>query len=275
MVGLSVFVALVYQLFEVGSVRPEGVWRHNQHSKQDVVLVTVNTQFFDMFKNWLGSAKPFLQDKRLMVIAEDSQVAEPFEKFVGPLRSNMNITLLRGVIDLAGSPEGHGSEAYGLIVMQRPLHILELLKQDHSVLYVDIDTFWQKDPFLDIKAANEGELYMIFDHPGEARPFCTCFLYVKPTRATMRLMQAWKDNMAGMTSNQGVFNDQLKKLQSSHETHVSAVILPVHQFPFGGLAKVESTENATVLHANWMKGMDTKIDFFKKRGAWKPDALET
>merc|ERR1719330_65861 len=48
-----------------------------------VVLVTVSTDYFDMFTNWLSSAKGFLHEtEHLHMIAEDVEVVAPLGAFL-------------------------------------------------------------------------------------------------------------------------------------------------------------------------------------------------
>merc|ERR550532_885283 len=124
---------------------------------------------------------------------------------------------------------------------------MSLLHQGLIVLYADIDTVWLKDPFKDIGAAGWADMYLTIDHPGTQRPFCTCFMFVRPTAASRQVIRAWGVKVVGQTSNQGAFNDELRRLKPS--TRIVVKALPVKRYPHGG-KRPSAYKNVAVLHAN-------------------------
>merc|ERR1719330_1746429 len=166
-----------------------------------VVLVTVSTDYFDMFTNWLNSAKPFLHDsEHLHMIAEDEEVVprlaaflkdQDFDHSVAPPQAPAPSALL-------SLQPPYNSAGYGTVVWGRPNHIMDLLQVGCSVLYVDIDTVWVKDPFVAIDAAGGADLYITNDTPEKKEVnLCTCFLFFHPAAASKDLLQAWAAGAVG------------------------------------------------------------------------------
>lgn len=250
-----------------------------------MVLVTVSSDYFAMFENWLGFAEPFLRDtEHLYVMAEDQDV-------VGLLSAMLedrafSYTLASPEIEssfLGGAAliDTHGpydTKSYGKVVWNRPNHIFNLLKKGCTVLYSDIDTVWAKDPFAEIGkmsgytvGADAADLFITDDRPKTpGEDLCTCFMYWQPTAASERLLASWASSKEGNT-NQLIFNTVLAAARKGPAQLVPKYqVLPVSSFPPGSVAWRHWS--AAVYHANWREGMVAKVNFFKFRRMWKPDA---
>lgn len=248
---------------------------------QRVVLVTVNYNYLDLFKNWLHYAKKHLKDtERLVVMPEDSAVLPALET----MRKSSDVAFVVAEPGAdkpaAASASGnsmevpkaieYGSKDYGKLVWRRPSYILKLLKSGCTVLYVDIDTVWIKDPFLDLGEKPGHDLHLVPDEvdKGRADPryLCTCFMYMQPTRPIKKLIALWSGSWNGRaTKNQFVFNGVLKAMKST----VDFAVLPIESFPPG--VSAHNYPNASVVHANWVSGHDAKLCFMKRRGLWAED----
>jgi len=235
-----------------------------------VVLVTVSKDYLDMFRNWLYFAKPFLQGKQLFVEVEDSSSLEPVNALFQQQGDEMSVQMHAADSDLPGKTSVFSKGEWGKLVGKRPQHILRLLQRNVTVLYVDIDTVWLDDPFKDIDAAGSGDLYLTVDHPGGQRPYCTCFIAARPTAASLLVMETWAEKVKGQSTNQGPFNDWLFKLME--DTAIEVKKLPQKKYPHGN-SSPDYYKNVTVVHANWMVGLDKKVKFLKNLGLWKPEAL--
>lgn len=247
-----------------------------------VVMVTVNTEFFAMFTNWLDAARRFLQEtEHLHIVAEDDQAGELIESFLKD--PQWNFSELSYSVASPSQPASalvhvpFGEKAYGRLVWKRPEHILELLHVGCSVLYVDVDTVWRHDPFFDIQAAGNADLYLTDDDPKELVPnLCTCFMLLHPTAAAVALLQSWAAAAHGV-SNQKVFNDLLAQARAS-DVAPRTLVLPVTKFPPGKLVLHPNNwdilrsapPDPTVWHANWRHGIEQKVHFFEVLRWWKP-----
>lgn len=243
-----------------------------------VVLVTVNEDYVDMYRNWLRSARPFLQStEQLVVVAEDANASNLIEAISDDETPPFSLVKPGSkAVSLLQAP--WDSKVYGAVVTKRPARIRELVLEGCSVLYVDIDTVWTKDPFLAITAAGEGNLYLTEDgHEGlfhgnypilgnffDGTNFCTCFMYFHPAAATVKLLNDWETHMYGHR-NQPPFNEAVQAMD--RDSGLKIVTLSNSQFPPGWLAA--GKPDATVFHANWMKGQQNKVRFFEERGMWE------
>lgn len=250
--------------------------------EQRVVMLTVNEEYTDMFQNWLQHAKPFLKStEHLLVIAEDHGALPALQELQS--MSNLQFTVAEhgklSAVSLAGtSPSAvslisapYGTREYGNVVWRRPHHLLSLLERGCTVLYVDVDTVWLKDPFLDIAARPAHDLYLVQDDPNQGRfdwvYFCSCFLYMHPTPANQRLVLIWSQNMRG-TKNQHVFNRVLE----SFGQDTNYAVLPINQYPPG--IAVDRYPEASVVHANWVNGHDSKVCFLQQRRLWTASGVQ-
>jgi len=237
-----------------------------------VVLVTVSMDYLDMFKNWLYFAKPFLQGKQLFVEVEDASSVAPLSELFRQQGDEMSVKMHGAGRDLAGKTSEFAKGEWGTLVGRRPQHILRLLQRGVMVLYVDIDTVWLKDPFEDIEAAGSADIYLTEDHPGTThRPYCTCFIAARPTAASLLVMETWAEKVKGQSTNQGVFNDELFKLKKDNKIGVK--VLSQSKYPHGRSPPRVYKKGVTVVHANWMRGLDKKVKWLKTLGLWKPQAL--
>merc|ERR1719189_4736 len=250
-----------------------------------VVLVTVSMDYFEMFTNWLASAKPFLRDtEHLHVIAESEDAVRPTKDFLQGQGLDYSVAspaeaAASALLELRPP---YLSNGYGSVVWKRPDHIMRFLEVGCSVLYVDIDTVWMNDPFVDIEAAGGADLYITNDAPGlKPRNLCTCFMYYHPSGSAKSLLQAWGAAVTG-TANQPIFN---RVLQEAIDAGTAPVVteLPVHKYPPGILVADKMSEgildsaprDATVFHANWRVGNEAKVKFFDLLSMWKPPVLKT
>lgn len=246
-----------------------------------VVLVTVSTDYFDMFTNWLSSAKRFLHaTEHLHMIAEDEEVVAPLEAFLKGQEFDYSVASPQAPSALLSLQPPYNSSGYGNVVWERPKHIVSLLRVGCSVLYVDIDTVWMKDPFPEIEAAGSADLYIADDSPPPEgkilRNFCTCFMYFHPAGAAVSLLENWSAKATGKF-NQKIFNHVMKDAVEAH-TAPKVGVLPVTQFPPGNvvlkpgasLLLEDSPSDPAVYHANWRMGNTDKVHFFEVLGMWNP-----
>lgn len=241
-----------------------------------VVLATVGAEYMEMFTNWLGSALPFLKEtEHLHVIAEDWEVVGPLEALQKEAHVEFSVGTPQEKQSLLQGDSEHatrfGDKSYGGVVWRRPIHILEFLSQGCSVLYADIDTVWTKDVFLDIAAAGAGDIYLTDDSNVTHWNYCTCFMYMHPSHATMNLLVQWGSHRTG-NFNQQEFNVQLfQALNATDATRPNLKALPFESYPPGHWA--DEVPSPSVFHANWLKGIPAKVKWFQQRSLWNPTAL--
>jgi len=232
-----------------------------------VIIVTVNNDFLDMFRNWLHTSEAYIDNET------DQLVVYPYDKVVASklrnMRSNSSLHFEVGAVSSARRLFDFRSPGYAKLVNSRPSLLSYWLEKNCTVLYVDIDTVWVRPIFPAVMAAaGARSLYLIKDARrswihNEKNYFCTCFIYANPVPGVKKLMADWGVRVKGKKQNQPPFNRAL------YSSHVDYGTLPEAEFPYGKYAdEHDLNKSAVVLHANWRKGMDAKIAFFKQRGLW-------
>lgn len=237
-----------------------------------VVLVMANGHFMDMLRNWYYYATPYLSDMDLVVVvAEDREAEHQLEQdgtwTMVDTNGSLHLSKRRLIMAALRPPNlDYGSAAFSELVDQRPLQIKNVLKMGCTVLYTDIDTVWKRDPFKAIEALGRYDLYVPDDDCGNLATakwyFCTGFLYLQPTPGVVRLLEDWDRRLEPGGTNQQPFNGALRA-----SVGVSWKILPFEQFPPGCKAD-DHFPTAVVLHANWRRGKQKKIEFLRERGYW-------
>lgn len=257
-----------------------------------VVLVTVNYEYLDMFQNWLHFAKPFLQStEQLRVVAEEIEAIKPLKAMQKDFHFDLvhrndtayfkhmqNGSTFLEVPENPAESENlvlapWNSEEYKNLVFGRPNRLLSIVEAECSVLYADIDTAWVKDPFKDIGAAGEGEMYMTLDDP-KKETYCSCFLYVHPKGTTKKFLREWQRRMKlpkthNVYGDQDILNEMIREPNSF--SGLSKAVLPVEKFPPGKI-QADSSQ-ASVYHANWRKGHEAKVQFMIKNNVWVKPAM--
>lgn len=140
-----------------------------------VVVLTVNTGFWDFFVNWLKHfyGRAMSDQPLLIIIAEDSAI---YEKLQALPRSKTKTRVVLPGYDFANDSasekaEDYDSESYKSLVSSRATHLLNLMcilegggsnevanetvanggtktkKEEMIIVYSDVDTVWLKDPF--------------------------------------------------------------------------------------------------------------------------------
>jgi len=226
------------------------------YPKKRVVLVTVSSNYVEMFKNWELHAREFIRDtEQLHVIAEDGDAVGPLEE----MQRTSHFELTAPATQKAN---------YREVAWRRPSHILRFLREGCSVLFADIDTVWMNDPFLDIGEASLADIHVTFDDVPERKNYCGCFMYVQPTARLQEFMQDWAEPMKNTlaSGNQGFFNQVIKDAKTSGNA-LDMEVLPFEKYPPGKFAQNFSSV-ATILHANWLVGISQKVAFFQTYGLW-------
>jgi len=161
------------------------------------------------------------------------------------------------------------SAEYDKLVDRRPLHIQDLLKQNCTTLYADVDTIWKKSPFTEILAKNKGQadMYLVSDEKDQSKQgiavhnFCTCFMYINPTATSSHIIGQWIQRLQGhLMTNQGPFNQVLSKDNNALKHKVTQ--LPYEKFP-PGCSYHGLKDEACIAHANYLVGHVAKAKFLK------------
>ncbi|XP_071792415.1 uncharacterized protein [Asterias amurensis] len=235
-----------------------------QKRKKTVVLTTTNAAFIDFADNFLESVRLTKTCPNITIIAEDDLTSQHYEKRIG---AGLHILKTNSGKTSSGRLQ-FDSEDYRKFVNKRPSYILSFLEKGYNVLFTDVDMFWLKDPF----PFFDGDFDMALARDS-SRYFCAGFVYYKSTKTTIKFLKVWIDFMKSdpkLTPDQEVMSEFLnnKKVPG-----LKLKILSSDNFPNGALFfndKKQQTKNkdVVVVHNNFIKGHDVKIERFKRVNMW-------
>jgi hypothetical protein len=209
-----------------------------------VVLLTINSGYFDFFLNWWAFYSRLDLDYQVVVVAEDDNAFRKINALGLP-----KVVVERSAISVEGAAD-YDTKQYHALVSSRPTYLLRYLRKGKNLIYTDGDTVWLKDPaafFKDGKRAactrkggervlcgTEGtELWAQIDNPdwGGFKPYyCTGLMAIKGTNQTVSLMETWESRMKKNPQlNQPVFNKELDISPLAEHT----LGLPKKMFPNG------------------------------------------
>jgi len=171
------------------------------------------------------------------------------------------------------------SEGFLALMKRRPKAVQMLLEQGKSVLLADMDTVWARNPFEEIAKHGHHDLYVIKDNFSKKKTrYCGCFQFYNPTKNAIEFVKAWDKDFTDAAeqghavNDQFHFNEVLKNKRDKGD--LDWTVLPASEFPPGYLA-FRKYGDATVWHANWMKGVDNKVKWFQEHGLWYKDDTES
>lgn len=240
-----------------------------------VVLLTVNSGYIDLFKNWLCWSRIF-NFQNFIVLAEDGY--------------SYNIAIQEGCTAFMqrGAPRKRTAVEYGSKEFQdtmtfRTNAVLSVLTSGFHAVIADLDTVWLEDPlpFFQPKCTLLGQTHKQTSMSGG-------LVVVRGGHAGVRF---WKQVIECQESNMeyianralGTYDvskyteqeciNQLGKAHAAKYSDFSYCLLPQLSFPDGRRffeEKLPQLEGLvpTIIHNNWIKGKDNKAGRFKDWGLW-------
>ena len=144
-------------------------------------------------------------------------------------------------------------------IVKRKWKIIDLVHKEHpNLMWVDTDIVFKENP-VEILTGHEEVLFQT-DAPGST--ICTGFMVFNETPECRQLVAE-----CGEDEND---DDQLimnRIALSKYNDHVA--LLSEDLFPNGHVYYIQGRkDNAMIVHNNWMKGVETKIEKFKEEGLW-------
>jgi lipopolysaccharide biosynthesis glycosyltransferase len=186
--------------------------------------------------------------------------------------------VIEGSENLTIEKTNFGTTAFNTLSYTRYKVIVGLLTKGHPVWYLDVDT---------VVLQNLNDVYSDLQETGyhaamqdDINMLCTGCMLLFPKPITIKLMQTIYENR---TSTE---NDQIIMMRILTHIRNAINILPLNKLQFpNGLLYFNKLHNddkyrelqikfkqsnlpVYVVHANWMVGMETKIDALKKKGLW-------
>lgn len=268
----------------------DGASQHAVSLNKVVMMAQLDNDFTKskLFKNWFIYAKPYLDDGQVSLVfdtGDDQKVDAYLKDFDSggiPLYTMREIEC-RGLSHFSGAnfekkktaakSMGNltvgpfGSRSYETMMKRRP-KVLELfLESGHDVLQFDVDAVWTKNPLTTIEAGGSHDVYVTMDDTGRGdKGVCGCFLYFRQTPGSIAVAKKWISSIRGSDAgNQKGLNRALGNPRRT--TLADVYILPREEF--ASSRTMGKYHNATVMHANFVRGTDAKVDKLKHYGYWK------
>jgi hypothetical protein len=157
----------------------------------------------------------------------------------------------------------------------RPYYLRELIRRNFSAVWIDSDVALLKNPF-DVLRNVTDSVVLVDDEP-LLKPikkyrhyFCSCFVFVRPSKAAEALLSTWAHLCGNRTQNQIPLNEALDVLEGAVSWS-----MPKEMYPSGfdaerlTLKKAPGWESPAWIHANWRVGGEAKERFLSRFGLWR------
>ncbi|MGJ8726172.1 MAG: putative nucleotide-diphospho-sugar transferase [Roseibacillus sp.] len=171
-----------------------------------------------------------------------------------------------------GSYGIYGSEEFNETVFKKLDLVWSLMKEGYSVLFVDVDIVFLKNPLPKLFRLLGTGVDAVFQSAGQhpVSKVNTGFFLVRPTPESLSLFEVgnWKpkDQNLNEIHDQQYIN---QKLKSSEWLDFSYTTLPLGQFPTGNhWFSGKADEEPVMVHYNYLKGVIPKIKKMKDFGHW-------
>ncbi|XP_022103162.1 UDP-D-xylose:L-fucose alpha-1,3-D-xylosyltransferase 1-like [Acanthaster planci] len=246
-----------------------------------VMLTTANLAFVDFVLNMLASVRRAGVCINTTVIAEDQTAYKVLHKYaMGDPAVHVRKTT-SGEMDAIEHSRHTVTQYYG-IMNKRQAYILALLEQGLEILFTNSDTFWFRNPF----PYFEGNFDMFMRGTRSHYPtrrvketrFCSGFIYLKPTNATVKFMREWVKIMDSNKKWGNYKPDQsvmIRLLQADKPKHVNVKMLDPNLFPWGpeffNPSWPRKNHSTVVMHAASIHGHANKLTKFQEYGIWLVD----
>eukprot|EP00057_Strongylocentrotus_purpuratus_P003626 XP_003727023.1 PREDICTED: uncharacterized protein LOC100888971 isoform X1 [Strongylocentrotus purpuratus] len=249
---------------------------NDSKSHSPVILVSTNKAFLNFTDNWLESVKRSGIRSGVTLVAEDR---EAFNYLNNRTDIELNV-VLNDVSESPGERLLFDSPAYKQLVNKRPSYILQLLSSGHDVLFSDVDIVWLKNP-LPYFTNDTNDIWLQEDLH-EPTVYCAGFTFYRSSPATIALVTEWVQTLALHPTypDQRVLNGLLKKKRWQGD-YIKRAVMDSRLFPSGRLyfdpdwREANKDTEQVMVHNNWIKGHDRKVERFRNEGLWYLDDKET
>jgi hypothetical protein len=263
---------------------------HHRAEKKTILLLGVNGGYVHMLENMVCRLQE-LGINNYIVAAFDKESYEYCLSKVIP-----SITAFNHTLSITSAAD-FGSKEFRALTKLKSLQVLKILKAGFNVIWSDVDIFFKKNPVehllslkYDLSIQSNAPVAEWPDSNGYRR-INSGFYFVRATPETVTAFQGIVDH-AKFTklSEQPSFytilcGDDMKYVLGRHgcynyEINVHTHFLDRGEFPNGAiywrnmtdpLSAKYDTSGAFIVHANWMKGHDMKVQKLKDDGSWVID----
>jgi hypothetical protein len=246
------------------------------------ILLLATSGYGHMLNNFLCYASQFSSSKYIVVLTPHTDIVELCQ------RKNISVMILSMSFNSSSS---FGSYEYQSLIVQRTAVALDLLNNGINVIIADIDAVWLRDPLAlvlssldDSKQDDDIDIAVVRDED----EICGCFVVLKSTANTnsfwLKILEEHQqlvDEASNIKKLKGIFDSEQKiltrmLLQKAYDGNLHAKILSSDDFPSGlqYFSKSSSLQITTpsVVHNNFIIGLSTKIDRFRRYQLWSLSA---
>jgi hypothetical protein len=243
-------------------------------SKNRLVVLIVSCPYMDFVDNLVESLK---------TLALTNYVVVPLD----PLAENYAVQLLskKHVVSVppfvptfnAQKAAKFNTRPFQKITSVRPKILHAFLLQGYTVFYNDVDVVWRHN-ILDMldDHTDSDMIAMVDSHAVDEAYICSCYLYLRPTDTMKDFLQHWQA-LIDFDTKKKYKNDQ-EAIYDAYQAYGDKLSAKLYLsdnpfFPSGAVYDVWTSEpksKAWLIHNNFIKGHDFKINRFLKWDLWKP-----
>jgi hypothetical protein len=238
----------------------------------ELIVTSTTCGYLDMTLNWIEQLR-LIGASNFVVIAEDWPTYEYLLRYVP-----RNI-LPSSAFGRPFSRTGRHAASFDspdFKMCSRPYYLRHLMRHNFSAVWIDSDAALLRNPF-DVLRDETDSVVLVDDEPKlEPIPqyphyYCSCFVFVRPSRAAETFLSTWAHLCGNRTQNQVPLNDALDLLAGA----VPWRMMPKELYPCGFDAerltfnKTPGWESPAWIHANWRVGKEAKIRFLVQFGLWR------
>ena len=221
------------------------------------IVIEFNNGAFELFRNWYSYFSKLSIGVMVIAIADDDIV---FKK----LQSNSYPLISVQKSDYINIPNAstYNTPLFRQLMSVRATHLLKYLPYTQYLLFSDVDTVWLQNPIPYFKG--EFHLWM----PIDRKLYCAGFFAIVSCRETIDLIRKWEKSLQERISvNQIVFNNLIQTSKNIKVYTLNQSLFPSGDMYFELLGEKDRAK-AVIVHNNFIKGIDNKIDRFKKYNLW-------
>lgn len=229
------------------------------------IITLTNAGGLRLTKNLLASCKKHLPEQDLVVACTDTESQEELEK-------QGFSTFLASFTSCDKETANFGTMEFRRVTGNKFPSIIKFLEEGEDVLYIDNDTWLFRNPLPYIAQFEGVDIIIQSDEPASP-PLCTGFLFLKSNDTVKQFIrEIISYNQTHEKIGNLIIEDQVSFFMVlDKNAEIKVGVLPRHLFPNGdALQKGDfSKEEAFFAHANFVSGMQAKIDLLKKVGGWE------
>jgi len=242
------------------------------NANNEIILTSTTCGYLDMTLNWIEQLRS-IGLNNFLVIAEDLPAYEYLLRFA-PHNTLPSYIFGRPFSRTAREAASFDSPDFDWC--SRPYYLRELIRHNFSALWVDSDAALLRNPF-EVLRQMTSYVILVDDEPA-LQPitryrhyYCSCFVFVRPSRAAEALLSTWAHLCGNRTQDQIPLNEALDLLKGA----VSWQTMPKELYPSGydaerlTLTKSPGWESPAWIHANWRVGEEAKENFLSRFGLWR------